>query len=158
MRKVLSFLFAVIMIFSVTSVFACAEDSYVVISESIEYLEDGSYIVSTLVVENDKPVARATNSKTGSRTSVLYNSDNEPMVTLKLTATFNYTGSSATCTAASTSYTIHNSYWKVTSATATKSGNKATGNYTSKKYLLGIATQTINSTITITCSNTGTLS
>ena len=159
MRKSLSFLLAVIMVFSVFSISAYAEESSdVVISETIEYLEDGCYIVSTLVVEAENTLARTTYSKTGSRTSVLYISDSEKMVTLKLTATFSYTGSSATCTAASTSYTIHVDSWKVTSATATKSGNKATGEFTSKHYVMLIPVQTINSTITITCSNSGTLS
>ena len=129
-----------------------------VVCTNIEYLDDGYYIVTTVVVENENPITRATYGKTGAKTSTIYNADDEAMVTLKLTASFSYTGTSSSCTSASTSYTIHEDSWKVTSATATKSGNKATGNFTSKHYVLLIPVQTINSTVTLTCSNTGVLS
>ncbi|MBQ8209512.1 MAG: hypothetical protein IJZ35_02880 [Clostridia bacterium] len=157
MKKILSLVLSLILLSSVCIITAYADDS-VIVSESIEYLDDGTYVVTTLTVEDDNSVARATSTKTGSKTITLYNSDDEALVTMKLTASFSYTGSSATCISASTSYTIHNSNWKVTSATASKSGNKATGNFTAKKYLLGIPIQTKEHTLTITCSNTGTLS
>ena len=109
-------------------------------------------------VEQENFLTRATSTKTGSKTAVLYNSSDEKLVTLKLTGTFSYTGSSATCTSASTSYTIHEDSWSVTSAIASKSGRQAIGNFTSKHYMLGIPIQTRETTITISCSNTGTLS
>lgn len=158
MKKIISIVLCVVCVFSVFSVNVFAETAETVVNETVEYLEDGSYIVTTITEELNSSVARATNTKTGTKKSTLYNSNDEPMVVLKLTATFNYTGSSATCTSASTSYTVYNDNWKVTSATATKSGNKATGNFTSKRYTLLIPVQTINSTVTITCSNSGTLS
>lgn len=158
MKKTLSLALAVVMLLSVLSVVAFAQAEDAVVAESVEYLEDGYYIVTTVTEEAGNSLARATSTKTGSKTATLYNSDDEALVTLKLTGTFTYTGSSASCTMASTSYTIHNSAWKVTSATASRSGNKAIGNFTAKKYVLGIVTQTRNETLTITCSNTGVLS
>lgn len=158
MKKTLSLALAVVMLLSVLSVVAFAQAEDAVVTESVEYLEDGYYIVTTVTEEAGNSLARATSTKTGSKTATLYNSDDEALVTLKLTGTFTYTGSSASCTMASTSYTIHNSAWKVTSATASRSGNKAIGNFTAKKYVLGIVTQTRNETLTITCSNTGVLS
>lgn len=157
MKKILSFVFSFVMIFAASTVVAYAERESVV-SQTIEYLEDGSYIVTTIAEEYNVAIARTTYSKTGSKTVTIYNSDDEKMVQLKLTGIFNYTGSSATCTSASTSYTVYNDNWKVTSATASKSGNKATGNFTSKRYTLLIPVETVNSTVTITCSNSGTLS
>ena len=143
------------MIFSVFTITAFAENNKTIVSETIEYLDDGSYIVTTLVEE--MTVARAS-TKTGSKTAIHYNSDNEKVVTMKLTATFSYTGSSATYTSASTSYTIHDDSWKVTAATSSKSGNKAIGNFTVKHYVLLVPVQTVNTTVNITCSNTGALS
>lgn len=158
MKKIISLFLAFIMIFTVGTVSSFASDNEAVTSETTEYLEDGSYIITTLTIYESDSISRATSSVTGSKKAVLYNSDDEAMVTLKLTATFSYTGSSATCTAASTSYTLHSDNWKVTSATASKSGNKAIGEFTSKRYTLLIPVQTVNSTVTITCSNSGTLS
>ena len=157
MKKIVLFMLMVSLMFSVLGVSAFAEVGKDTIDQSIEYLDDGYYVVTTLKIDEEN-ITRATSSKTVSRTSVIYNSDDEALVSLKLTATFSYTGSSSTCTAASTSYTIHNNNWKVTSATATRSGNKATGNFVSKRYTLLIPVQTVESTITLSCSNTGTIS
>ncbi len=159
MKKIFSLFFTITILFSISSIAVFAENNYSVVSETVEYFNDGSYIITTVTEEdNSNTVARATSTKSGSKSATLYNADDEPLVTMKLTASFSYTGSSATCTSTSTSYTIHNSYWKVTSATSSKSGNKATGEFTAKKYTLGIPTQIRDVTITITCSNTGTLS
>lgn len=158
MKKILSLALAVVTLFSVLSVVAFAQTEEAVVSESVEYLEDGYYIVTTVTEESGNSLARATSTKTGSKSSVLYNSDDEPLVTFKLTGTFTYTGSSANCTMASTSYTIHNSSWRVTAATASRSGNKAIGDFTAKHYTLGVPVSTKNVTITLTCSNTGVLS
>ena len=158
MKKILSTILVVIIAFSFLSISVFAENTNSIISENVEYFDDGSYIVTTLTVSDESYLSRATVSKTGSKKVVLYNSSDEAMVTLKLTATFTYTGSSATCTAATPSYTIHEDSWKVTTATASKSGNKATGNFTAKHYALLIPIQTRDVAITITCSNTGTLS
>ena len=158
MKKTLSIILVVILMFSVLSTHVFAENSNIAVAENVEYFDDGSYIVTTLSVDEENYLSRATVSKTGSKTVVLYNSSDEAMVTLKLTATFTYTGSSSTCTAATPSYTIHENSWKVTTSTASRSGNKATGNFTAKHYALLIPIQTRDVTITITCSNTGVLS
>lgn len=156
MKKAVSLILCVIMMFSVMSVSAFASDETVV-SETVTYLDDGSYMV-TVLTESENLLSRATSTKTGSKTTTLYNSDSEAVVQLKLTGTFSYTGSSASCTASSVSYTVYDSSWKVTSSTASKSGNKAIGDFVSKHYVLLIPVQTIETTITITCSNSGTLS
>ena len=46
----------------------------------------------------------------------------------------------------------------ITSATASKSGNTATADVTAKRYTLGIPLETLNRTITMTCSANGTIS
>lgn len=125
----------------------------IVTDSYVEYFEDGSYIVTELTESTITTFAAKTVSS--SKSSHFYESDNSKAWTVTLNATFSYTGSSATCTKATTSSTIYNSAWKVTSAVASKSGNKATGTFTVKKYVLGIPVKTVNKTLTITCSNTG---
>lgn len=158
MKKIISVLLAVLAVFSIFTVSVFAEEQTEIVSETTEYFEDGSYMVTTIEVEDENSIARATSTKTGSKTVIFYNADDEKMVTVKLTATFSYTGSSATCTNVSPTFTVHNTMWRVTKATGTKSGNKGIGEFTVKKYVLGILTQQKDTTITITCSNTGTLS
>lgn len=158
MKKILSVLMAVITLFSIFTVCAFAEEKSADVVETTEYFEDGSYVVTTLEVEDENSMARATSTKTGSKTVIFYNADDEKMVTVKLTATFSYTGSSATCTNVSPTFTVHESTYRVTKATGTKSGNQGIGEFTVKHYFLGVAIQTRETTITITCSNTGTLS
>lgn len=157
MKKIISFLLAVCVIFSALTVSVFASDDEIVISESTEYFEDGSYMTVTLTEEKNSNI-RATSTKTGSKTFTLYNSDDEQLVEMKLTATFSYTGSSATCTNVSPTFRVYNSYWRVTKSTGTKSGNKGIGEFTAKQYVLNVPINTKDVTITITCSNTGTLS
>lgn len=158
MKKFIVLIITVIMIFSVLSVSVCAESNSTIVLETTEYFEDGSYSITVLTVNNETAVSKEISTKTGSKTTVFYNADNEKMVTVKLTASFSYTGSSATCTSVTPSYTIHDSHWRVTNSTGTKSVNKAIGEFTAKRYVLGIPTQTVDKTLTITCSNTGVLS
>ncbi len=124
-------------------------------TRTIEYFEDGAYIV-TEITENK--ITRATNTKSGSKTSKYYNSKNVLEWTVILNATFTYNGSTATCTSANNSYSIVNTAWKVTDAKSSRSGNTATGNFTVKRYALGIVTKTENRTLKLSCSANGTLS
>ena len=119
----------------------------------VEYFEDGSYIVTELETSGISTFAAST--KNYSKSTSYYNSDNEKEWTITLSGTFSYTGSSATCTKATKSYKIYDDHWKVTSSNASKSGNKATGNFTVKRYLAGIPIRTVNKSLTITCSKTG---
>lgn len=153
MKKVLSFLFIVLIVFCV-SINACASSDAIT---TVEYFEDGSCIETTIVVK-EYISTYATQVKKVEK-SISYK-DEDGIVCWKatLTATFRYTGSSATCTESDVTYTISNSKWKITSATASKSGNTATADVTAKRYTLGIPVETLNRTITMTCSANGTIS
>lgn len=152
MKKIISLLSVILMIAVLCPNTAFANDE-IVTETNVEYFDDGSYIVTELTESTITTFATKTVSK--SKSSHYYESDNSKAWTVVLSATFNYTGSSATCTSAKTSYTIYNDAWKVTSAVPSKSGNKATGTFTVKKYVLGVPIKTVNRTLTITCSNTG---
>ena len=158
MKKVISFLMSIILIISVFSFNALAitETKTHLENKDITYFENGSYIITTIV--EDTTLTRATNTKSGQKTSSYYNSDDEIQWSAVLKGTFTYNGSSSTCTTSNITYTTYVSNWKIPSATATKNSNKAIGNVTAKRYLLGIPVQTIEKTITLTCSATGTLS
>lgn len=151
MKRITTVLLAMLMLVVMcpTNAFAgeVATDQYV------EYFEDGSYIVTELKTSGISTFAAST--KNYSKSASYYNSDNEKEWTVTLSGTFSYTGSSATCTKATKSYKIYDDHWKVTSSSASKSGNKATGNFTVKRYLAGIPIRTVNKTLTITCSNSG---
>lgn len=124
-------------------------------TSEIIYLKDGSYLIIELTEES---TSRASNTKSGTKTINHYNNDNEKLWDATLRGTFTYTGSSATCTKATIAYNIYNDNWKITSATASKSGNKATGDVIAKQYVLGIPIKTVERTITLSCSASGTLS
>lgn len=151
MKKIVSLLSVILMIAGLCPNTAYAGEK-VETESSIEYFEDGSYIVTRITESTITTFAAKTVSK--SKSADYYENDTIAW-TVTLSATFSYTGSSATCTSAKTSYTIYNDAWKVTSAVPSKSGNKATGTFTVKKYALGIPYKTVNKTLTITCSNTG---
>ena len=128
---------------------------------TVEYYPDGSYGITTLTISesgNSNPASLRAAVTSGTKNYTHYDSNNNALWKVTLTGFFSYTGTSATCTSATTSYVVYDSVWKVTNATASHSGNTATGEFTTKKYVLGIAIQTVNKTLTLTCSPTGTLS
>ncbi len=151
MKKILSLILSIITILNVFSIVAYASDN-----KEICYLSDGSYY--TVETTEKISLTRGTTTKQGSRSYHYYNSDDEKEWTITLTATFTYNGSSATCTNSGVSHIIYDDAWKVTSSTASKSGNTATGNFTIKRYVLGIPVKTEKPTITLACSKTGVLS
>ena len=121
------------------------------VTEGTVYYEDGSYTVTTLVVEPS--FARASGTKTGSKTVTGYNASNVKLYSYTVRGTFSYNGSSATATAVSTTSSIHMNGWVCTNTEKSKSGNSVTGTGTFK---CGLLTRT--ATATITCSATGVLS
>lgn len=150
MKKILAFTLSALLFFMCfnTTVFASKAN------ENIIYFDDGSYLV-TVITESP---ARATKTKTGTKDLNYYDSNDNLEWKVTLTGKFSYTGSSATCTSSSISYNIIDTSWKIPTATASKSGNKATGDIVAKHYLLGIPTKTVEQTITLSCSASGTLS
>lgn len=113
-----------------------------------ETFTDGSYLI-TVVTTNE--TLRST--KQGSKTAKYYNSSNELLWSFTVDGEFTYTGSYALCTSVSCSYNMVSSAWKASSTSTKKNGNQASASITAKSFL-----QTIDRTITLTCSNSGILS
>lgn len=147
-------------------VFACpvyAKDSQAAatapkadVSQSVEYFEDGSYMVTTIIQSEISLLAA--NSKTSTKSVDFFASNNEKKWTASLHATFTYTGSSCTANSSYTTYKIYDDAWKLKSSDCSVSGNKATGNFTFRHSFLGIPMTTKSTTITISCSATGVVS
>lgn len=165
MKKLLISLLAVLLacsVFCFPMAQAEQETAGILISRQVEYLEDGSKIVTCVyedVGTQGIAPAATTVTKSGSKTTTAYDGDGDVLYSLTVHGTFSVvTGSSATCTASSYSYTAPGSGWSLKTGSATKSANKATANGTFVKKVLGITTQTKTASVTLTCSTGGTLS
>ncbi len=157
MKKIISmFTIAVLLFAFPLNVFANDNVSTIQIRDGyVEYFEDGSY--NLVQITDSESISRATGVKKD-KTVAHYNSDNEIEWYVTITGTFNYNGSTASCTNAVTSYKIYNDRWKVTASSASRSGATARGDFTLKRYLMGIPTKTVDKTVTLTCSKTGVFS
>jgi len=124
---------------------------------SIDDLGNGYYGIS--FIEYPEASTCALGNKTGSKTYSIKNSSGTTVATFKLTASFTYSSSGAvTCTSASYSTSIKDNKWNFSNTSASKSGAKATGSFTATCKQLGITTDKITRTITLTCDKSGNLS
>lgn len=151
MKKIILFLLTMIMMLSIVPIAFATQES----SDYIEYLDDGSYLVVSI---ESGGISRITNTKTAKKTITHKDSDGEILWSATLKGSFSYDGSSATCTSSNITYSIADETWKLISANATKSENKALADIVVRKYALGIPFKTIEKTITIACSANGTIS
>lgn len=164
MKKLLSVVCVLVMAFSL-ALLPCSADTNAdekkvstLISEEIEYFPDGSSIV-TQVFEDEVISSKGTVTKSGSKTCTGRDSNNNVLCTFTVHGTFSVnTGVSATCTAASYSYTAPGSGWSLKTASATKSGSSAVGTSTFVKKVLLVTVETRNLNCTLTCSKNGVLS
>lgn len=125
-------------------------------SKTIKYLGDGIYVET--IIESPHISTYATNTITKTKTNKYKDSSGTVLYTVSVTGTFTYTGTSSTCTKSSVNATASVGDWKVTSKSASKSGNTATGKATLKQYYNGNVVQTKYPSVTLTCSATGILS
>lgn len=124
---------------------------------AIEVLENGDYIETVITYEDSESSARATQTKSGKKTASYKNSSGTVLWSVSITATFSYTGSTATCTSKSHSATSYASSWSIKSVSSTKSGNSATAKAVAT-YKDGSLSTDYTKSVTLTCSANGTLS
>ncbi len=161
MKKSLSFLLTIVLLFSFT-VNAYANDDLeeTIVYTSTEYFEDGSSI-ETIITQTTLPATPYDLTKyyqAGTKKLTYKAADGDIEWSATVGGTFEYTNFNCTCIDSTISYSITNTKWKIPSATSTETGNKAIGYVTAKYYYLGVNTKTVNETITLTCSATGVLS
>lgn len=120
MRKYFSFIFVVILVVSCVSVCANAQK----VSTTVEYLEDGSYIVTEITTTN--PNARAGIS--GDKRQTYYNSSSKQIFSVTVTGQFTYSyGVSVSATGGSVKVSIHDSGATFVEKYANPSGNTVYG-------------------------------
>lgn len=119
------------------------------------YLENGDYIET--VISESPIVSYASNSKSGSKTSTYYNSDDVALWYVKVTGSFTYTGSSVRCTGASVSADSYSSYWGISNRSSSYSGNIATAKATGTHYFGNAVVERVNETVNLSCSVNGSL-
>jgi hypothetical protein len=127
-------------------------------STSITYLEDGSYIVTTITSEPN--LTRATTfTKTGNKVVSYYDGDDTLLWQYTLFGEFLVeSGVSAVCTSATYTQTIYANRWSFSNGQATASGATAYGVGTFKKKVLFVTTSTVDIDISFTCDVYGNLS
>ena len=160
MKKLLCILCLSIMLINILiPSFAYAENDNIaqsqkIISETVETLEDGSQIITTIIMDNSS-IARAS-TISGSKTKTGKNSDGDVIWTFTVKGTFSVnSGVSATCTSATCSNTTPGSGWSHKSSSVKKTSNKAVGSATFVKKVLGVTVDTDNISNTLTCDVNG---
>ncbi len=129
-----------------------------VVSEKIEWLDDGSCFVITVTQTASPAVKGGTYTKSGSKTYT-YKEDGNVKWKFTVHGTFSVnSGVSATCTAASYSVSDLASGWSLKTASTSRSGNTAVGDATFQYKVLLIVTKTKSCHVVLTCDSNGNLS
>lgn len=156
MKKIISFfitLFSLIL-FSLTT-YASEPTT----TDTIKFFDNGDYLITTIEDETSaSDITLLSTTTTKSKTSKYYNSNNELMWYVKVTGTFTYGNGTSKCTASSVTAQSYVSAWKITSKSASKSGNTAIGKATAKQYFNSTVVNTINRTVKLTCNSAGVFS
>lgn len=129
-------------------------------STTIEHYSDGSYMITTLTedVSGGQPFARSTSTKSGQKTFEYFNSSNVKLWDLTVKGTFTYGNGSSSCTESHVSAYSYSSAWKLSSRWSSKSSNTASAGVTAKHYSDSTLVNSINKTISLSCSSSGKLS
>lgn len=130
----------------------------VLVSENIEYFEDGSYVVTTITLSPVQTLS--TNTITATKTVTGYNYNKAKLYDITVRGTFKYTGSNSYCTSASiASINIYNTNWRVENSYSTISSNIAIASMTVRLYTNGKASDTTEIiTAGLYCDKDGNLS
>ena len=125
----------------------------------VEFLDDGSYLVTVTTAEKTAVGRSNSYSVTGAKDITLYNQDDEIQWIYTLYGIFTVeTGVSAICTEAYRAYEIFDFDWKETEHSEWYSGNIAYGDAIYKKKVLFITTSTQEITAHVACDVYGEIS
>lgn len=163
MKKILTVILAALMLTLAIIPAAQAEEvanvaeTYETDSTTVEYFEDGSYMVTTI---KESPVTRSARSKSyvkvGVKTINLYDSDDVLQWTYELTGRFQVVeGESAVCIESSYTSNIYVKAWSLTAHNNYTRSNIAFGTATYKKKVLFITTSTQDIDASIGCDING---
>jgi hypothetical protein len=128
--------------------------------------DDDSEIITCKVIIYEHPTepteisaARATSTKSASKTVVFQNANGDVLWQVRLDATFRYNGSTSVCTAANASTQTFSSSWKTRVSSCSKSQNRAYASAYGNRYSVkGKLLETVTQNVTLSCSKTGAIS
>lgn len=132
------------------TVFASAQDEIILDTER-EYQSDGSYFETVTT----KTVGVSRDIDVYSRTRTYHNASGVSLWYVKVTGTFNYNGITCTCTNAYSTAGSYSSSWKISSHSSSHVNNNAVAYATAKRYMSGIAVETMNGSVTLACDANG---
>lgn len=97
-------------------------------------------------------------TKSGSKTQRYVNSSGATLWYVTVHAFFTYNGSTSSCTSTDVTAESNSSAWKVTNKSSWKSGNTGYASATGHQYnILGMETNTLSRTVSISCTKNGNL-
>lgn len=148
MKRTIAILICTIMLVLLSIPALASAGSERLVSRTIEYLENGDYIVREVF----EPLIQPRSSKTGSAIETYRNSSGAAIWTVKVTGTFTYTGSTSSATGSSATVEVYNSNASFISKNASYSGNtaRATGSVNYSGY-------TATRTAYVSCDKNGNL-
>lgn len=129
-----------------------------IIHESTEIFEDGSYIEEQIDCSPTVSLFSTTSTKYGHKTATYKSSSGNTIWTITVSGIFTYNGKSSKCTKSTVTTTCVNSNWKITNKSSKKVDSTATASATATKYTNKVAVQTIKRSVSLSCSKSGKLS
>lgn len=121
-----------------------------------EELENGYYLETVITIN---PTQTRSSTRSGTKTATYRDINGKALWSIIVDGKFTYNGKSATCTSSTYSKVNYSTSWKLSHAKASKNGASASASITAKQYHQnGSLLRTIDKTVKLTCSPTGSLS
>ena len=154
MKKIIAILICLLMLLSISVFPVTAVEEKT--TQTVEYLEDGSYIV-TIIEETVTHGARM-NTTVGNKTRNCYSANDVLQWKMTVTGEFQYDGTTSSCTYASGVITVSNtSQWEATSESAAVGDTTAYYSVTFARWLLGVVVERPTYGVSISCDPDGNL-
>lgn len=150
MKRFFSLLVAVALLFCICTPVYAERPEQTVVSQTVEMLSENSCVIIT--VYEEASMARSS-TKIGAKNYDYY-LNGVCLWRFTVHGTFEYTGTSATCTASSYTYSLIDSAWTISNAGAYRVGASAIANATMTRTNGTV----VYPSVTLTCSGTGVLS
>ena len=155
-RKIITILCISFLAFSHSVLNASAFETNPTRIYSKEELENGYYLETVITTNHTQ--ARSS-IRSGTKTATYKDINGKALWSITVNEKFTYNGKSATCTSSTYSKSNYSTSWKLSNAKASKNGATASASITAKLYHQnGSILKTINKTVKLTCSPTGSLS
>lgn len=157
MKRTILLFFAIMLLVSLLSVsIDASEDRPIVGYSSIEYLDNGDYIVTELTINQPKGLSpnNTLTVKSGSKTKSYYASNGTKIWSVTVNGTFSYTyGVSSTATSSAATVNLFSANASFVRKSASTSGNTATATGT-----VAYSSVSTTMTVSVSCDKYGNLS